>query len=92
MKSSENVQVTLQFELTCMSELSKATDNYTLDLQIVPCNSKEYEKYTENEKHQACVNSNFLNPLVNNGCPCGDTNSPLPYVVYGYPGGGWNLR
>ena len=82
-RSSKNVQVTLQFELTCMSELSKATDVYTLDVQIIPCNSEDYVKYSENEEQAAIpygyVNDSNANPFVKYGYPCN--------VAYGYPGG-----
>ena len=95
-KSSENTQVTLQFELLNISKLNKAEDTYTLEVQIVPCNSDDYVKYSENAE-QAAIPYGYVydnNPIqamaapLKYGYPC----APLPtpdvyplYVKYGYP-------
>ncbi len=71
-KSSENTQVTLQFELLNMGELSKAKDTYTLEVQIVPCNSDDYVKYSENAE-QAAIPYGYV------------YNNPIPAEKYGYP-------
>lgn len=81
-KSSENLNVSLQFEIRCLHELSKVTDTYTLDVQIVPCNSNEYAQYSENAEQAAIpygyVCDNNLIPSLKYGYPC--------TVAYGYPG------
>lgn len=95
-KSSENTQVTLQFELLNMRKLNKAEDTYTLEVQIVPCNSDDYVKYSENAE-QAAIPYGYVydnNPIqamaapLKYGYPCAPQTAPdvYPlYVKYGYP-------
>lgn len=88
-KSSENTQVTLQFELLCMSELSKAEGTYTLEVQIVPCNSDDYVKYSENAE-QAAIPYGYVydnNPIQAEkyGYPCGAQDAMTASLKYGYP-------
>ncbi len=91
-KSSENTQVTLQFELLSMSELSKVGDTYTLEVQIVPCNSDDYVKYSENAEQAAIpygyVYDNNPIPAEKYGYPCGTQDAmAAASLKYGYPCG-----
>lgn len=90
-KSSEKTQVTLQFELLSMSELSKVGDTYTLEVQIVPCNSDDYVKYSENAEQAAIpygyVYDNNPIPAEKYGYPCGAQDAMAASLKYGYPCG-----
>jgi len=91
-KSSENAQVSLQFELVCMSDIKNVSDTYTAEVQIVACNSDEYARYSENEEQEMptlkygypCTVA-YGYPSVKYGYPCVSSDQTMPYVAYGYP-------
>ncbi|MCH5256468.1 MAG: hypothetical protein J1D87_04205, partial [Lachnospiraceae bacterium] len=76
--SSEETKVTLEFALTCISDIKQVSEIYKVDIDIISANSDEYKTFSENETPPAVYYGFVYN------ADCLNNNAPIA-VEYGYP-------
>lgn len=82
--SSENINVEIDFALTCWSDLTEVSDYFKASVRIVPSNSEEFVSYKQEEAN-AVIPYGFVyseNEAMKYGYPCGVQEANLKY---GYP-------
>ena len=94
--SSEEINVTIDFVMTCWSDLTKVSEHFTAEVTIIPKNSSDFVSYSENETNTTVAygfiyknefeiqdSEQGVNDInLKYGYPCGVQDANLKY---GYP-------
>ncbi len=86
---------TIQFQLACLSDVTQVSQIYEVEVNVVPSNSEEFTKISENETRLSNIDIDpaaftlvaYGLPIPSPILPDGATDGRRPTVMYGYPCG-----